>query len=488
MTPTLADPGTHPLFGNLGQSAFSPYLMTSPSTDTPLLFDVVATDWAGNTSEFGVPMAFVDIGINNGNAPAVIGAYNTTPADPLRRARLGGQPVTMAPSVNAGDTVLETNAVTFGALARSGDGPSFQPQVDEADVVLPAVKQATGGTGEATIKWEPSYLNAAAAGSAIGNAASLFSLVTDTPPLSFGSTERSGGLVAPDLSISGLSRSLGPIGGAASDMVGGKFDPTAVFGDVKLLGAIKLADIIDNLAVDEALVAANKVPKLVTKRKSDRVVTTYTWELDRSDLRPAGNQAPGLWIPESGTTFQLKATVEMKLDATPPSSKVEGKLTNFSVLMIPGTELVKLSFDAVSFTAEPGKKVDVSIDLRGFEFLGILGFVNRLQEFIPLDGFTDPPNLQLVTTPNPGADLGFTLRIPTIGLGIMTMQNVSLAASVFMPFGDDPLNFHFAFCQREQPSSSRSPCSVVAASSGWTSASTRSSRSRPLSSSARASP
>ena len=119
--------------------------------------------------------------------------------------------------------------------------------------------------------------------------------------------------------------------------------------------------------------------------------------------------------------------------------------------MIPGTELVKLSFDAVSFTAEPGKKVDVSIDLRGFEFLGILGFVNRLQEFIPLDGFTDPPNLQLVTTPNPGADLGFTLGIPTIGLGIMTMQNVSLAASVFMPFGDDPLNFHFAFCQREQP-------------------------------------
>ena len=25
----------------------------------------------------------------------------------------------------------------------------------------------------------------------------------------------------------------------------------------------------------------------------------------------------------------------------------------------------------------------------------------------------------------------------------MTMQNVSLGASVFLPFGDDPLNFHF---------------------------------------------
>ena len=266
------------------------------------------------------------------------------------------------------------------------------------------------------------------------------------------STERSGGLVAPDLSISGLSRSLGPIGGVASDMVGGKFDPTAIFGAVKLLGGIQLKDIIDNLPISDALIAANKVPKLVTERKSDRVVTTYTWELNRSELRPSDGSPPTLWIPHPGTTFRLKATVEKKLDtATPPEAKVEGKLTDFAVRLVPGTDLVELSFDAVSFVAEPGKKVDVSIDLGGFEFLGILAFVNRLQEFLPLDGFTDPPNLRLVTSPKPGAELGFSLGIPTIGLGIMTMQNVSLGASVFLPFGNDPLNFHITFCEREQP-------------------------------------
>jgi hypothetical protein len=406
-------------------------------------------------------MAFVDVDINAKNADAIRNAYNGTAASPLRQAHLAGQPVTMAPSAKPGDTVLETNVVTFGALPRTGDGPSFQPRVDQANVVIPAVKQATGGTGDATIEWEQSYLNAAAAGSAIGNAAGVFAKVTSKPKLEFGSTERSGGLVSPDLTISGLSRSLGPIGGAASDMVGGSFNPTAIFGDVKLLGALKLADIIDALGVDEALIAANKVPKLVTERKADRIVTTYTWELDRADLRPSGGQAASLWIPESGTTFRLKATVEKKLDAsTPPAAKVEGKLTDFAVRLVPpksskpedqGTELVELTFDSVSFIAEPGKNVDVSIDLRGFEFLGILAFVNRLQEFIPLDGFTDPPNLQILTSPKPGAEVGFTLGIPTIGLGIMTMQNVSLGASVFLPFGDDPLNFHFAFCQREQP-------------------------------------
>ena len=31
------------------------------------------------------------------------------------------------------------------------------------------------------------------------------------------------------------------------------------------------------------------------------------------------------------------------------------------------------------------------------------------------------------------------------------MQNVSLGASVYLPFGDDPLNFRFAFCERQQP-------------------------------------
>ena len=85
----------------------------------------------------------------------------------------------MAPSVNAGDTVLETNAVTFGALARSGDGPSFQPQVDEADVVLPGGEAGNRRHGRGDDQMGTRATSpAAAAGSAIGNAASLFALVT----------------------------------------------------------------------------------------------------------------------------------------------------------------------------------------------------------------------------------------------------------------------------------------------------------------------
>ena len=455
-TPNLALPSAHELMTGKNQSAFWPHLdgpSPAPTDDEPFLFDVIVTDWSGKTSRFGTPLAFVDQAIHNADPTAVRTAYNAA-AVALRTAQVGGQGVTFAPSTTPGDTTLDTNAVSWLADPRTGDGPQFQPRVDEAKVVIPAVKQATGGTGESTIGWEQSYLDAAGAGNAIGNPANVFALVKSATPLDFGSTERSGGLVAPDLTISGLSRNLGPIGGAASDMVGGKFDPTKIFGAVKLLGGIELMKLVDNLGVTDAMAAANRLPKLVTERKADRIVTTYVWELTRDQILPKPADTPELFIPEPSTTFVLKATVEKKLDTTtPPAAKVEGKLTDFAVRFPPkkGDELVQLTFDSVSFIAEPGKKVDVSIDLRGFEFLGILGFVNRLQEFIPLDGFNDPPNLAIVTSPHPGVELGYTLGIPTIGIGIMTMQNVSLSASVFLPFGDNPLNFRFAFCEREQP-------------------------------------
>ena len=457
VTPNLAMPNLHELIAGRGQAAFWPHLdRPSPSSadDVAFLFDVVVTDWRDKTSRFGTPLAFVEEKINTDNAGDVINNYNKPVFVALRTAALGGQDVTFAPSTTPGDTTLDTNSVTWAAEPRTGDGPQFQPKVDEAGVVIPAVKQATGGSGLSTIGWEPSYLNAAGAGNVIGNAANVFALVKSATPLDFGSTERSGGLVAPDLSISGLSRTLGPIGGAASNMVGGKFDPENVFGSVKLLGGIELKKIVDNLPVSDAMAAANKLPKLVTERKADRIVTTYVWELTRAEIRPTNPADATLFIPEPGTTFQLRATVEKKLDTTtPPAAKVEGKLTDFAVRLPPtkGSELAELSFNKVTFVAEPGKKVDVSVNLRGFRFLGILAFVNRLQEFIPLDGFTDPPNLRIVTSPNPGVELGYSLGIPTIGIAIMTMQNVSLGASVFLPFGDNPLNIRFAFCERQQP-------------------------------------
>jgi hypothetical protein len=147
----------------------------------------------------------------------------------------------------------------------------------------------------------------------------------------------------------------------------------------------------------------------------------------------------------------LTAVVEKKLDNSPPTSTVTGTITRFAVKLLPSAELAQIDFQSITFTSVPGKKVDVAVQLEGIQFLGILEFVNELRKFIPLDGFNDPPTLEIVKAPDPGLNVGFTLGIPTIGIGIMTMQNVSLAAGFYLPFGSAPLNFHFAFCTRQQP-------------------------------------
>ncbi len=273
--------------------------------------------------------------------------------------------------------------------------------------------------------------------------------MTNNPALKF-ATDKSGGLAAPDIGISGLSRSLGPVGGPVGQMVAGSFDPATIFGDVKLLGGIKLSDIIRLLNFADASSTGGKLPQFQTLREGDVIRTKYVWSLSEAELK-----VTDLFVPHAGAAFKLEAVVEKRVDTTtPPTFKTTGAITNFSVLLLPkpdALKLVSIDFTSVSFVAEKDKKLDTAVELAGIKFLGILEFVNKLKDFIPMDGFKDPPSLQLVPPPDAGVDVGFSLGIPTIGLGILTIQNVSLSAGFYLPFVDKPMNFRFAFCKREQP-------------------------------------
>jgi hypothetical protein len=453
ITPNLADP-TSSAIGGLGQEAFWPRVVSDAGI-VDFQFHLSGSDWQGRTSEFTMPLIFVSKNVDETPASiaAVIAAYEgLAPTSARRRTPFNGQPVAFAPNTKADDTTLETTSVSFGALAQAQQSPHFWPSMARAEVDVPAVKQLVGNGAPSTIEWETTYLSGM--GSAIGNAGQIYARITSNTPLSFGTTEKSGGLVAPDLTISGLSRVLGPTGGPAAQMVGAggnspaEFKPQDIFGSgVKLLGGIELWQIVKDLVFYNAATSANKVPQLVTVRDGNVLRTTYTWQLSEAELVDTG-----LFVPKTGATFMLKATVEKVLDATtPPSMQIDGALTNFSIVLLPALALVQLDFDSVTFTSQGGKKVDVAVQLVGVQFKGILEFVNELSNYLPLDGFNDPPALKIVPPPDPGLDVGFSLGIPTIGVGIMTMQNISLAASFYLPFGAKPMNFRFAFCEREQP-------------------------------------
>lgn len=410
-------------------------------------FNLQGTDWEGRPVEWNMPLIWVDANEDQNNVDPVLQEYNVThdPEHARRKRPLSGQTLAFAPSSKPGDTAFEAADLSFEARpVTGGDGPHFRPAMKQANVDLPAVKQLLGKDAPSKIEWEPTYLGGS--GNKIGNKGDVFAKLIGTTPLEF-ATEKVGGMVAPDIGISGLSRSLGPVGGPVSQMVAGSFKPKDVFPSVKLLGGLDLWEIVKDMIFDAAGTTGGKLPGLTTERAGNVIRTKYVWKIGSAEMV----QDHTLFKPTPASEFTLEAVVETPLDGTPPAFHVDGSLTRFSVVLLPAAKLVGLTFSSVSFHSVPGEKPDVAVELGGIEFMGILEFVRRLQEYIPLDGFKDPPNLEIVQSPHPGVNVGFTLGIPDIAIGIATIQNVSLGAGFFLPFGDAPLNFHFAFCERQQP-------------------------------------
>jgi hypothetical protein len=433
-TPDLSPPAQSQV-GSWGQEAFWPSL----ALNQPFQFHLIGTDWQQRRVEFPAPLLFVSLNVDA--LPAVkdvIGAYNSSGT--RRTPPFLGQKVAFAQYTKLDDTSLETANITFKAEEVTGpDGPHFRPLMDSAQTVIPAVKELTNSTEPSTIVLEPGFI------AGTGNAGDVFVKVTNAPKLEF-EHETSGGLTTPNITIKGLSRSLGPTGDDA--MIGGAFNPAAVFGDITLLGHLKLSDIVGGVTAGSDLKVMNRVPHFTAVRDGNVLRTEYLYTVDNDHLQG------GTIFKTTGTSeFQLKTIVETPIGGGAPVFSTHGHLNHFDLALVPGDslDLVHVQFNEVKFDVKAGQKLDTSVSLKGLEFQGILKFVNELQKYVPMDGFSDPPAVQLVTSPDPGVIVGFSLGLPTIGVGIMTMQNVALSASFFLPFTGKPMSFRFAFCERQQP-------------------------------------
>jgi hypothetical protein len=117
------------------------------------------------------------------------------------------------------------------------------------------------------------------------------------------------------------------------------------------------------------------------------------------------------------------------------------------VLIAPASFL-ELNFEKIEFAVDSAAKMDVDVLLTDIKFVGPLSFVETLRDLIPLDGFSDPPHLDI--TPQ-GIDAGFSIALPGISVGVMSLTNLSLGAGFTIPFIGQPLSVRFLFCTREQP-------------------------------------
>jgi hypothetical protein len=566
VTPKLQPPENSQV-GGLGQNLFWPRLSSGD-----FIFHLVGEDVEGRQVEFDAPLLFVSSEKSLDAAAMDAALASIKSASPVRNVyALKGQRMAFAGSQKPGDTDFETESLTFSGHVPTAnfdalrvalndfDIPRFYPKLEKAQVAIPAIRHLAGQGQVSQLAFQKDYLVHGFDPGA--NNGQVFASLSPVSLNFSGQGDRAGGLVQPNMSITGLSRSMGPVAGDLSALVSGAFNPSDFFGamDAKIFGVISLFDIIQGVAD----IGGNlgKVPKLLTEALT--TAASFALELERLEQRvqtvsahlgglatdlqndiqeilstvqdllddsatPADllNHANSLrgnltllnsaiptlppdvpaevrqdletlalrfsadlanasdfvnrfveaiklaqelkvsyeWKPDLKDWNQIFIARNGSKDATlvlhaelqavskfrpQPSFTISCVMENFSIDLLGNVQsFIVIHFEKVSFTANSQKKPDVDVKMGEIEFVGVLSFVQVLRELIPLDGFSDPPSLNITAQ---GISAGFSLALPNIAFGVFSLQNLSLGAGFSIPFIDKPLSVNFNFCERHSP-------------------------------------
>ena len=458
---TFYDPNPA-LAQELYREAFFPVL----SATKDFLFDLVGVDGAGRRIPFSAPLMFVSIKHNNAakigtpTAPKTV-SQKYSSAGSRATVPMNGATILYAPqgegaSADA-DTNVPTDTITFRGVpptsgSSSNANPFFFPGVARAAVKLAAVKQLLGTSGNPQVEFSSIYLQNGfdAPGTApaqLKNKGQLFlNLVTAAPLAALGEgnpSDKFGGMIQPDIKPSALSRKFGMVSGAsnAAAFAGGNFNPLDFLPDAKLFGVIKLTDILGALL--DFISDETKAPKFTNLELPDRVEATY--KISQGGLK---KDPLDLFLPSSGSVLEINSKVVAKRDGSAPEASVDGSINDFKVNLF---GFIIIAFDLLGFHSKPGKKPDVDVGIKaqdGILFGGPLEFVNTLKDLIPTNGFSDPVPISISPT---GVSAQYTLGLPTVAVGICSLQNISFGAGFNLPFTGQPPSVRFNFAERQNP-------------------------------------
>jgi hypothetical protein len=419
-------------------------------TSTLFPFHIIVMDEEGQSSEFTANLIFIPIdkcATWDVVMPKIQAEYKKD--EDSRVCNLHGQKVAFAKR-NAdkdGDTTLITEELYFDVKQSAQGSISYVPILDTASIRIPAVEQLLGTDNATSIKLASKYIEGDGVLGERDNLGGVFAELTDKPRLSV-PPDKAGGLAAPNMDVTGLSQHLGPVAGILEDLNKGEFNPMTFFpDDAKLLGVIKIKDIIEAVAsgaFDENLFKS-RFPKITSKRNPTSVITTLDWSTKVKKCDP--------FLPniDNETKLDIHSTIEKKLDGSEPSYHVNGNLNDFDINF---AGAIGVGFKSLSFVAKKGEKLDVNAEIKKVLFLGPLEFVNILSQYLPSSssslspGFSDPPSLDVTSE---GVTVGYTMGLPPIAVGVFSLQNISLSAGLSLPFVDKPANLSFAFSERHHP-------------------------------------
>ena len=160
---------------------------------------------------------------------------------------------------------------------------------------------------------------------------------------------------------------------------------------------------------------------------------------DNEALFSARTQAP------DKAALTLTGLFEAQGGGGGPAYQVAASLDRFAV-NLPGP-VARLSFDRLAFRAVSGRAPEIDVRFGGITFLGPLSFIETIKNVIPLDGFSDPPYVDVSAA---GLVAGYTLELPDVAVGAFSLTHIRLGAELNVPFlGETSIGFNIG--RREEP-------------------------------------
>ena len=224
---------------------------------------------------------------------------------------------------------------------------------------------------------------------------------------------------------------MGTVGGkpqtplnSLGQLAGGNFNARDYFDETAtLLGGITLGDVIKS--VSDPSTFSSKVPSLKTDTSDPKQIkTTLSWKPEVQDVPVAGILTLRFTADPSNALSIVSEVVTPTVSGTSPTASIKGTLQNFQLDFL---GIVSVNFDELTFTADTGKKPDVTVSLKKPNPLQLAGQLNFLQALMDKlkDLLGSGPLLDIE------GDLikaGYSLPIPSIGIGrqAASFQNARL--------------------------------------------------------------
>lgn len=267
-----------------------------------------------------------------------------------------------------------------------------------------------------------------------------------------------GGIVSPNLTVAGLSRTLGSVYGDAQALKAlindGKVTPGEAFKALELLGGISLADIIPNPypAVDEdgkptGMALAITSEFLDTGLPTERNHVTMSMDINTQGERGRDvlTSIPLIDVDRARLTILAETTIPTQSGEATWS--VRGDFSDFIVHLVPrdGMKFVSVDVARILFTAGSGKSPNVDVDVREVDFTGLLTLVKSLASYLPFG------DLLVIDVDREGIQASFFFELPPITLGAAAITGVGVGAKLGIPFGSGPVRFGFLMSRPDDP-------------------------------------